>query len=141
MDRSFAVRSEIGRLGRSPRRARRRSGAAGAAPAAVLRGGAGRVVRELSAHRRLRLALTCLLVALPLLGGGWMWFRHSSFVSARQVGVSGAVGPQAAAIEAALTEAAHGMSTLAPSRSALMAAVARFPQVSEVRAIARFPTD
>ena len=68
-----------------------------------------------------------------------MWFRHSSFVSTRHVRVSGAGGPEGAAIEAALTEAAHGMSTLAPSHGALMAAVARFPQVSEVRAIPSFP--
>lgn len=68
-----------------------------------------------------------------------MWFRHSSFVSARQVRVGGAGGPQGAAIEAALIDAAHGMSTLAPNQSALVAAVARFPQVSEVRAIPSFP--
>jgi len=68
-----------------------------------------------------------------------MWFRHSSFVSVQQVRVGGAGGPQGAAIEAALIDAAHGMSTLAPNQSALMAAVARFPQVSEVRAIPSFP--
>ncbi len=68
-----------------------------------------------------------------------MWFRHSSFVSVEQVTVSGAGGPQAAAIETALVEAAHGMSTLAPNVGALRAAVARFPQVSEVRAVPSFP--
>ena len=68
-----------------------------------------------------------------------MWFRHSSFVSAQQVRVVGAGGPQGAAIEAALIDAAHGMSTLAPNQNALVAAVARFPQVSEVRAIPSFP--
>ncbi len=68
-----------------------------------------------------------------------MWFRHSSFVSAERISVSGAAGPQGAAIEAALTEAAHGMSTLSPQEGVLRAAVARFPQVTQVRAIPSFP--
>jgi len=139
MDRSFAARSTIGRPA-GARRARHgsRDGSRFAPAAALRRVGAG-LARELSARRRLRLALLIGLVTAPLLGGGWMWFRHSSFVSAEQVTVSGASGPQAGAIEAALTGAAHGMSTLAPSVATLRAAVARFPQVSEVRAVPRFP--
>jgi cell division protein FtsQ len=139
MDRSFAARSPIGRLGRAPGTRRSRSEGTRFGPAAALRGALELAVRALSADRRLRLALIGLVVALPLLGGGWLWFRHSSFVGAQQVRVSGVSGPQAAAIEAALTDAAHGMSTLSPSESALRAAVVRFPQVSEVRAIGSFP--
>ena len=139
MDRSFAARSPIGRLGRPPRTRRREREAAGTPIGERLRDGVGGAVRSVSARPRLRLALICLVVALPLLGGGWMWFRHSSFVSVEQIRVSGASGPQRAAIDAALSEAAHGMSTLAPNQAALEAAVARFPQVSQVRAIPSFP--
>ena len=139
MDRSFAARSPIGRLGRTPRTQRRRGESRGFAPAERLRSGFSGALRLLAERPRLRLTLICLVVALPLLGGGWMWFRHSSFVSVEKVRVSGAGGPQGAAIEAALTEAAHGMSTLAPDTAALRAAVARFPQVSRVRAVPSFP--
>jgi cell division protein FtsQ len=139
MDRTFAARPPIGRLGRS--RSARPAGRSdrGLAPAARLRNLARSVLEGLAQRRRLRLALSCLAVALVLLGGGWMWFRHSSFVSVEQVRVSGADGPQAAAIETALVEAAHGMSTLAPNLGALRAAVSRFPQVSGVRAVPSFP--
>jgi cell division protein FtsQ len=139
MDRSFAARSPIGRLGRSQQARQRAGESRGFAPVERLRSGFAGALGMLSAHRRVRLTLTCLVVALPLLGGGWMWFRHSSFVSVEQVRVSGAHGPQSAAIDAALVEAAHGMSTVAPSDSVLRAAVARFPQVSEVRAVPSFP--
>jgi len=139
MDRSFAAGSARGRAGRRPSRARGRGGAGGLAAAPLLRDGLARLRTELSAHRRLRLALSCLVVAPALLGGGWTWFRHSSFVGARQIRVSGAGGPEGPAIVAALTDAAHGMSTLAPNHGALMAAVARFPQVSGVRAVPSFP--
>lgn len=139
MDRSFAARSPIGRLARSPQARRRAGESRGFAPAERFRSGVTSALGMISAHRRVRLTLTCLVVALPLLGGGWMWFRHSSFVSVEQVRVSGAHGPQAAAIDAALVEAAHRMSTLAPKDGVLRAAVARFPQVSEVRAVPSFP--
>jgi cell division protein FtsQ len=139
MDRTFAARSPFARQGRPPARRRRAGDGASFAPAAKLRGLATSLLDGLSARPRLRLALICLAVAVPLLGGGWMWFRHSSFVGAEQIRVSGAEGPEASAIEAALVEAAHGMSTLAPSAGALKAAVSRFPQVSEVRAIPSFP--
>src|SRR5271166_4470923 len=139
MDRSFAARSPIGRLGSRPKRPRAGSAGHRLAPAEPLRSLLVRILDEVSARRRLRTALICLAVAAPFLGGGWMWLRHSSFVSVEHVRVSGAEGPQARAIESALAEAAHGMSTLAPDVAALKAAVARFPQVSEVRAIASFP--
>ena len=134
MDRSFAARSPIGRLGRSPQTGRRTRGSSRFAPAERLRSGFSGALRFLAERPRLRITLICLVVALPLLGGGWMWFRHSSFVSVEKVRVSGASGPQGAAIEAA-----HGMSTLAPNTAALRAAVARFPQVSQVRAVPSFP--
>ncbi len=139
MDRTIAARRPIGRLGSKAPRSRTGGAGSGFAPAAKLRRLVESAIQALAGRRRLRIALICLAVAVPLLGGGWMWFRHSSFVSVQRVRVSGAHGPQAAAIETALVEAAHGMSTLAPNVSVLRAAVSRFPQVSEVRALPSFP--
>ncbi|HEV3285008.1 MAG TPA: hypothetical protein VG010_12475 [Solirubrobacteraceae bacterium] len=100
---------------------------------------ARRWLRVLWRHRRLRLGLLASLVALPLLIGGWSWLRHSSLVSVQRVRVSGATGPEAPAIEAALSGAARHMSTLDVNTRALRAAVAPFAIVREVRASASFP--
>ena len=80
-----------------------------------------------------------MLVALPLLAGGWLALRKSSFVAVEHVHVSGLEGPQAQAIEAALDGAASHMSTLAVNPAALRAAVASFPVVRSVSAIPSFP--
>jgi cell division protein FtsQ len=93
----------------------------------------------LSRHRRLRIALLIALVALPLLAGGWLLLRKSSFTAVEHVRVSGLHGPQARAIETALTGAAEHMSTLDVRPAALRAAVASFPVVRTVRAIPSFP--
>ena len=90
-------------------------------------------------RRRLRIALLCALVAVPILGGAFMWLRHSSFVAVQHVRIAGAHGRQAGAIEGALTEAARGMSTLDVNTGELKAAVARFPEVAAVHATASFP--
>jgi cell division protein FtsQ len=112
-----------------------------ALPAAARRGlgGAPAALALLRAHRRLRIAAICLVLALPLLGGGWLWLRHSSLVAVQHVSIVGVHGPEAHAIEISLREAAKGMSTLDAQPSALRAAVARFPAVSSVRATASFP--
>jgi cell division protein FtsQ len=91
------------------------------------------------ARRRLRIALLAAVIALPLLGGGWLWLRQSSFVSVRQVQIAGVHGTDAQAVDAALTQAAHSMSTLDVNVGALRAAVAPLYVVRAVRAIARFP--
>jgi cell division protein FtsQ len=78
-------------------------------------------------------------VSLPLLGGGWLWLRHSSLVAVRHVRVSGVHGAEAHAIEAALTGAARRMSTLDVNARALRAAVAPFAVVREVHATASLP--
>jgi len=114
------------RLGRS---ARRRGAAR--LPAALL--------RALSAHRRLRIGVLACLVSLPLLAGGWIWLRHSSFVAVQRVRVSGVHGAEAKAIETALTAAARHMSTLDVNLRALRAAVAPFPVVREVHATGNPP--
>lgn len=93
-------------------------------------------------RRRLRVALLAALAALPLLGGAWLWLRHSSLVAVEQVrisGVAGGQGMQRGQIEAALTGAARGMSTLDVQPGALLAAVARYPIVQAVHARARVP--
>lgn len=156
MDRSLAGRPGIGRLTRPPahaaRRRARRPAAAPRATRGIDRAIAG-LWRPLSAatglvggccsfvwrHRRLRIALLVLLIAAPLLSGGWLWLRHSSLVSIQKVRVSGAYGPQARAIDAALASAARRMSTLDVRTGALRAAVASYPVVRDVRAKPSFP--
>jgi cell division protein FtsQ len=87
-------------------------------------------------------ALLVALAVLPLLGGGWLWLRHSSLMAVENVQVDGLVavhGADAGAIEAALIGAARGMSTLDVKPAALRAAVAPYPIVRSVRARASFP--
>ncbi len=105
------------------------------AAASLARAAAAFVLRR----RRLRIALLAALVALPLLGCGWLWFRQSSFVSVQKVRIVGVHGPEAQAVEAALVDAARGMSTLDVSTGALSAAVAPLRVVRAVRAIPSFP--
>jgi cell division protein FtsQ len=91
------------------------------------------------ARRRLRIALLAVVIALPLLGFGWLWLRQSSFVAVQQVQIAGVHGADAQAVDAALTQAAHSMSTLDVNVGALRAAVAPLHLVRTVRAVARFP--
>jgi cell division protein FtsQ len=94
------------------------------------------------ARRRLRIALLAVLIALPLLGGGYQLLRHSSLTTVEQVQVHGLVavhGADTAAIETALTGAAHSMSTLAVNQAALRAAVASYPIVGAVKIHPSFP--
>jgi cell division protein FtsQ len=90
-------------------------------------------------RKRLRLAVLAGTIALPLIGGGWLWLRHSSLVAVQHVRVSGVHGSEAQAIEAALTGAAKRMSTLDVSTSKLRAAVAPYPVVGDVRVHTSFP--
>jgi cell division protein FtsQ len=103
---------------------------------------AGHVRAALAAlwRRRLgRLALIAAVLALPVLGAGWLWVRHSPFVSVQKVQISGVSGPDAAQIDGALTAAARRMSTLDVRPAALLAAASSYPIVREVRAVPRFP--
>jgi cell division protein FtsQ len=104
--------------------------------------GASTGIAAVLSRRRLRIALLATLVAIPLLGGGYELLRHSSLSAVEHVQVRGLAavrGADTAAIETALTGAAHGMSTLAVSPAALRAAVAAYPIVGTVRAHASFP--
>jgi cell division protein FtsQ len=76
---------------------------------------------------------------VPLLGVGFVWLRHSSLVAVRHVRVHGLHGAEAKAIEAALTGAAHHMSTLDVNIHALRAAVAPFVVVRGLHASASPP--
>lgn len=130
---------------------RRRGGAPGSAsrsarpalglPKAI--GGAADAVRAgaktLWRRRWSRIALLAIAIALPLLGGGWLWLRNSSFVAVQRVEISGVHGPDAAQIDAALNAAARRESTLNVNDAALLAAVSELPLVREVRAVAHFP--
>jgi len=105
----------------------------------ALAGLTGDGLRLLWRHRRLRIALLCALLSLALGAGAWLWLRSSSLVSVQRVAVSGVQGPDARAIEAALTQAARRQSTLDLHPAALRAAVAQFPVVRDLRAIPSFP--
>jgi cell division septal protein FtsQ len=86
--------------------------------------------------------LLTVLIAVPLLGGVYQLLRHSSLTTVEHVQVRGLVavhGADTAAIETALTGAAHGMSTLAVSPAVLRAAVASYPIVGTVRVHPSFP--
>jgi len=154
MDRSFADRTPIGRLGRPlgapalrrraiptgrARTGRARSAGRLARQYAGRAGGTRAALAAIAARRRARTALLVLLVATALLAGGWMWLRSSPFVSVQRVRVSGVHGPEAARIEAALVAAAQHMSTLHVNSGALGAAVAPFAVVRELHAIPIFP--
>ncbi len=93
-------------------------------------------------RRPLRIALIAVLLAMPLLGGGWWLARHSSLTAVERVHVSGlaaATGADTAAIETALSGAARGMSTLGVNPTVLRAAVAQYPIVRSVRTRTLFP--
>jgi cell division protein FtsQ len=153
MARSLADRSPIGRLTRpfglaaAPWASGRSAARGGAAPAGVGllapvgRAGrsAARLLASLAEPRRARLALLVVLAVLPVLIGGWLWLRNSSFVAVRSVQVTGVHGPEAGAIESALADAAHRMSTLDVNSAGLRAAVAPFRVVSDIRVSPRFP--
>jgi cell division protein FtsQ len=91
-------------------------------------------------HNRLALRVTvCALVAIPLLGGGWMWLRHSSLVAVRHIHIVGVHGPEAIEIRTALDVAAARMTTMDFKVAALRAAVSRYPIVGAVSATTSFP--
>ncbi len=139
MARSLTASAPAGLAGRS--RARRRPGSSAAAAAASVRPLAftGTLARRAWHGRRLRRTVIAALVALGLLGGGWVWLRHSPLAAVRHVEIVGVHGPDAQAVDDALTRAARGMSTLDLNVGALRAAVAPLHIVRELRASASFP--
>jgi cell division protein FtsQ len=85
--------------------------------------------RTLRAHPR-ALPLAALLAAV--LAAGWFAVRDLSLFAVERVSVTGATGPDAATVRAALTDAARGMTTLHVDGDALEDAVARQPVVRAV---------
>ena len=72
-------------------------------------------------------------------GGAWLWLRDSSLVQVNGVTVTGASGPNAGQIDAALEAAAHGMTTLHVDVGKLRAAVSEFPSVKDIKVSTTFP--
>jgi cell division protein FtsQ len=83
--------------------------------------------------------IVCLLLVLLLLGGGWLWLRDSSLVAVTRVSVTGATGPDAEQIRAALSSAARSMTTLDVNVGRLRNAAAPFPVVKDVRVTTHVP--
>ncbi|MBV9336794.1 MAG: FtsQ-type POTRA domain-containing protein [Solirubrobacterales bacterium] len=80
-----------------------------------------------------------MLLVAALLGGGWLWLRDSSLVTVQHVEITGVSGPDSGRIRAALTAAAHTMTTLDLQRSRLQTAVAPYPAVKSIRVATEFP--
>jgi cell division protein FtsQ len=161
MDRSFAGRLGIGSLtrptARTARRPKRRirtgSGRTAARDARLLDRAIEQLWRAVSiagaqlahglsfvwARKRLRIAFVTIVLAIPLLAGGWLLLRNSSLVSVEHVRIGGVHGADAPAIEAALERAARQMSTLDVQQGKLRAAVASYPIVGDLQVSSSFP--
>ncbi len=138
----MAAAGRSGRSGGAARGSHGQSAGRGAKLPGLLgraRGALSGLLAALGGRRRLRIALLCALLALPLLAGAWIGLRHSSFVAVEHVRIVGAHGQQASAIESALTEAAKRQSTLDVSTSQLKSAVASFPAVAAIHVATSFP--
>ena len=77
--------------------------------------------------------LAASLLVVGVLTGGFLLARDSSFFAVRHVRVTGATGPAAPRIAAALRAAADGMTTLHVDRSALRRSLSGFSQVRDVQ--------
>lgn len=120
---------------RGARRAERRKGRRGGAPTAYARLALGR----LSSNRLALRTTIVLLLALPLLGGGWLWLRGSSLVAVEHVHISGVHGPEAIEIRAALEDSARRMTTMDFNAGALRSALASYAIVAGVQVRTSFP--
>lgn len=83
--------------------------------------------------------LAAVLAVLALAGGGWVWLRNSSLVAVQRVAIVGVSGRDAHRIRAALTSAAHNMTTLNVKMAALRTAVAPYPVVKRLHVSTSFP--
>jgi cell division protein FtsQ len=83
--------------------------------------------------------IAALVALLALAAGGWVWLRNSSLVAVQRVTITGVSGRDARQIRAALTSAAHNMTTLDVKMSALHTAVAPYPVVKQLHVSTDFP--
>jgi cell division protein FtsQ len=84
-------------------------------------------------------ALLATLLAVVLLGGGWLWLKDSSLVRIKTVTVIGLSSNEGPQVRTALTAAARNMTTLDVDRAALEQTVNRFPSVAGLRIQTDFP--
>ena len=78
-------------------------------------------------------------ILVPVLAGGWLWLRDSSFVAVRHVHITGVHGPESIEIRNALDDAAKRMSTMDFNAAALRSAVASFAIVGAVEVKTELP--
>src|ERR1700691_601588 len=119
---------------RGARRAARRKGRRGGASASY-----ARLALERLSSNRLALRATVLLLALPLLGGAWLWLRDSSLVAVEHVHISSVHGPEAIEIRAALEDSARRMTTMDFNAGALRSALASYAIVAAVQVRTSLP--
>jgi cell division protein FtsQ len=111
---------------------------AGAAAIAGRRARLAAPLPALSANLRRRL-LILLLAGLALAAGYQFWLRDSPLFGVDEVSVTGLTTKDSERVRAALTTAAHSMTTLHVDRERLEQAVAIYPVVRELRVSADFP--
>jgi cell division protein FtsQ len=84
-------------------------------------------------------AVAAFACVLGLLALGWLWLRDSRLMTVKRVTVTGASGPDAARVRAALEGAAMDMTTLHVRDGELRTAVEPFPTVLGVRTARDLP--
>ncbi len=109
--------------------------------ALALRRTLGRGARTLPAlPPRLKRRLILLLVACLLLAAGFQfWLRDSTLVAVEKVSVTGLTTKDASRVRAALTSAAHSMTTLHVDKAELEEAIVPYPVVRALEVSADFP--
>jgi cell division protein FtsQ len=83
--------------------------------------------------------LAVVAVVAMVLGGGFLWFRDSSFFKVQRVEVIGLSSSEAPAVRRALDATARSMTTLHLDRTSLEDAVAAYPSVAGLRIQTDFP--
>lgn len=126
-----------GTLVRRPGLARLLGGASGRARGIRDGGRGGGSGRRWRPSRRLIVLLVVLLAGV--IGGGYMWVRHSSLVAVRKVTVVGLSGKDARRIRRALIAAAKTMTTLDVNMAALRTAVAPYSEIKAIHVTTEFP--
>jgi cell division protein FtsQ len=101
--------------------------------------GARHAVARLSGNRLALRTTIALALALPLLGGGWLWLRGSSLVAVEHVHIYGVHGPEAIEIRAALEGSARRMTTMDFNAGALRSTLASYAIVAAVQVRTSFP--